>query len=274
MRRRRLPSRRQRKKENLLQTREATTDLRYLESVVTIKFPIRSARAYLQRNMGNPIRYKLVEVRRGEAIGIVRGVEIRHVNSGLRTFITGERVLANGEPASFYVPDHLVTIVPRVAGASADSRVLGLDDEVLLHVPVRSYLRFLPGIFQGEGPVTARQVTRTRSTALQKFGSGVAEEQAIDVEIDDDPVRPPARDVGPDGAGELEGAVEDRQHPHSPPLEGPGVDGEEGVHGGVRAGRGRRPPPARPPPRRGRPAPPPGGRRWPRRGPPPPGPPA
>jgi phage tail-like protein len=189
VRRRRLPSRRQRKNENLLVAREATTDLRYLESVVTIKFPIRAARAYLQRNMGNAVRYKLVEVRRGEAVGIVRAVEIHHTNSGQRTFIVGERVLANGEPASFYVPDHLVTVVPKVSGASAASNQLGIDDEVIIHVPVRSYLRFLPGIFQGEGPVTAREVKRTRSTALARWGSGVADEQTIDIEVDDDPMR-------------------------------------------------------------------------------------
>jgi len=189
VRRRRLPSKRQRTPENLLVLRESTTDLKYLEQVVTIRFPIRAAVSYLQRNMGNSIRYKLVEVRRGEAVGVVREVEVRHANSGQRTFVTGDRVLANGQPASFYVPDHLVTIVPRVQGTARETRSLGLDDEVVLHVPVRSYLRFLPGIFQGEGPVTAREVVRTRSSALQKYGSGVPEEQTVDIRIDDDPMR-------------------------------------------------------------------------------------
>lgn len=189
MRRRRLPSRRRKKPENLLNTREATTDLKYLEQVVTIKYPVRAARMYLQRNMGNAVKYKLVEVRRGETVGIVRAVEIRHTNSGQRTMIVGERVLANGAPASFYVPDHLVTVVPRVQGAARESRKLALEDEVVLHVPVRSYLRFLPGIFQGDGPVSARNVLRTRDGALQKYGMVAAKEQATDIVIDDDPVR-------------------------------------------------------------------------------------
>ncbi|MFT7520219.1 MAG: phage tail-like protein [Kiritimatiellia bacterium] len=156
---------------------------------MTIRFPIRAARAYLQRNLGNSVRYKLVEVRRGETVGIVRAVEVQHANSGQRTMITGQRVLANGAPASFYVPDHLVTIVPSVRGAAGPTRTLKIDDEVVLHVPVRSYLRFLPGIFQGEGPVSAREVTRTRSTALARWGSGVPEEQYTEIEIDDDPMR-------------------------------------------------------------------------------------
>lgn len=169
--------------------REETTDLRYLEQVVTIKYPIRAAVTYLQRNMGNPVRYRLVEVRRGEQVGIIRAVEIRHANSGKRSFVYGERVLANGQPASFYVPDHLVTIVPRVSGVAADTQNLGLGDEVVLHVPVRSYLRFLPGIFQGEGPVTSREVLRTRDGQLAKWGSGILEEQAVDIDVDEDPMR-------------------------------------------------------------------------------------
>ena len=189
MRRRRLPSRRRNKPENLLATREATSDLRYLQQVVTIKYPVRAARTYLQRNIGNAVRYKLVEVRRGESVGIVRAVEIRHANSGFRTMIHGERVLANGAPASFYVPDHLVTVVPKVEGAARDTENLSLEDEVVLHVPVRSYLRFLPGIFQGEGPVSARNVLRTRDGALAKYGMVAAKEQAVDIDIDDDPVR-------------------------------------------------------------------------------------
>lgn len=189
MRRRRLPSRRSRKPENLLGSRESSTDLRYLEQVVSIKYPVRAAVTYLQRNMGNPVRYKLVEVRRGETVGVVRAVEVRHANSGQRTMIVGERVLANGAPASFYVPDHLVTIVPKAMGPAGATRNLSLQDEVVLHVPVRSYLRFLPGIFQGEGPVTSREVTRTRSGALAKWGSGQPEEQHVEIHVDDDPIR-------------------------------------------------------------------------------------
>lgn len=188
MRRRRLPSRRSRKTENLLLGRESTTDLRYLEQVVTIKFPVRGAVTYLQRNMGNPIRYRLVEVRRGEAVGMVRAVEIQHANSGKRSMVYGERVLANGQPASFYVPDHLVTVVPRVVGVASETQNLGIGDEVVLHVPVRGYLRFLPGIFQGEGPVSTREVARTRDGALAKYGQ-LPHEQAVDVEVDEDPMR-------------------------------------------------------------------------------------
>jgi phage tail-like protein len=188
MRRRRLPNRRGAESTSLVK-RESTSDLRHLEQVVSIQFPIRAARTYLQRNLGNTIQFKLVEARRGEAVGNVRMVEILHTNSGQRTFIYADRQLANGETASFFVPDHLVRLVPRVEGASAQSRSLHLEDEVVLHVPVRGYLRFLPSIFHGDGPVTTREVARSRDTALQRWGNASPDERYTDVRIDEDPMR-------------------------------------------------------------------------------------
>lgn len=188
MRRKRLPSRRNKRQTSLV-AREASSDYRFMEQVVCIQFPVHAARTYLQRNMANKISFKLVEVDRGEAVGNVRLVEIRHANGGERTFIQGARVLANGEPASFYVPDHLVRIVPEVFGAGAAERSVGVDDEIVLHVPVRGYLRYLPAIFQGEGPVSARRITRTRDTALQRWGNAHADEAHEEVELEGDPIR-------------------------------------------------------------------------------------
>ena len=186
MRRRRLPTRRG---QGSLVTAEVTTDFRYLEQVVCIRFPIREAREYLRRNMANQIQFKLVEARRGEQVGTIRTVEIRHENSGQQTWIVGRRILANGEPASFFVPDHLVRVVPIVSGSAQFDRSLRRGDEIVLHVPVRGFLRYLPAIFQGEGPVSSREVIRARDTALIRWGSGLPDEQAIDVEVDEDPLR-------------------------------------------------------------------------------------
>jgi phage tail-like protein len=189
--RRRVPGRRgPTPQQNALVLREASTDFHYLEQVVTIQFPIGAARSYLQRTMANPINYKLVEAQRGEQVGAVRLVEVRHANSGERTFVLGERVLANGQPASFYVPDHLVRVVARVEGAARDSRSLGQADEVVLHVPVRGYLRYLPAIFQGEGPVHSRNLLRTRATEVQQYvGRDMGEMAGVDVDVDEDPLR-------------------------------------------------------------------------------------
>ncbi|MCB9675050.1 MAG: hypothetical protein H6737_08030 [Alphaproteobacteria bacterium] len=189
MRRRRLPARRT-KRENELVLRAASTDLRYLEQVVTIQFPIRSAKAYIQRNMGNQVRYQLVEARRGEAIGVVRAVEIRHANGGDRTWIYGERVLANGMPASFFVPDHLVQVRPIVEGAAQRSRNLSVEDDIVLYVPVRGYLRFLPELFQGEGPVHAQTTAMTRTTEVQRYmGADMHDVRTNDIIVDEDPMR-------------------------------------------------------------------------------------
>ena len=169
--------------------KEATSDLRHLEQVIAIQFPVRAARTYLQRSVGNAIGYKLVEARRGETIGVVRVIEIRHTNGGERSWIYGDRVLASGEPASFFVPDHLVRVQARVEGASRTSKALHLEDEIVLHVPVRGYLRYLPALFQGDGPVSSRELVRTRDSALQKFSSTLPDEHATEIKVDDDPLR-------------------------------------------------------------------------------------
>jgi phage tail-like protein len=188
VRRRRLPSRRG-PAENALVRREGNTDLRHLEQVVSIAFPVHAARSYLARHLGNRVGFRLVEARRGESVGVVRCIEVRHANGGELTFIYGDRVLANGEPASFFVPDHLIRVKPRVEGASRDSRALTLDDDVILHVPVRGYMRFLPAVFHGDGPVSSRELVQTRDTALARWGSGLPQEQYRETVVDDDPLR-------------------------------------------------------------------------------------
>ena len=189
MRRRRLPVRRSSGGGTGLIPYEPTTDLRYLEAVVTMQFPIRSAKAYLQRNMGNTVKYQLVEARRGERMGSVRAAEIRHANGGNKTLIYGERMLANGMPASFFVPDHLVQIRAVVQGASSRSRNLSVDDEITLYVPVRGYLRFLPEIFQGEGAVNTTTTALTRTTEVQRYLGNTNDTGAINIVLDEDPMR-------------------------------------------------------------------------------------
>lgn len=187
MRRRRLPSRSARQA-NLVK-REFSTDFKYLKQVVAIQYPIRDARTYLQRNMANTVMFRLVEAKRGEAIGVVRSIEVKHANGGERTWITGSRVLPNGEPASFFVPDHLVRIEPVILGTASVSERLASGDEIIVHVPVRGYLRYLPALFQGEGPVVSRELLTVRDSALQRWGGGLPEKRASEVRVDEDPMR-------------------------------------------------------------------------------------
>jgi len=98
-------------------------------------------------------------------------------------------VLPNGEPASFFVPDHLVRIEPEVVGAAALSERLNSGDEIVVHVPVRGYLRYLPSLFQGEGPVSSRELLTTRDSALQRWGGGLPDKRATEVVVDEDPMR-------------------------------------------------------------------------------------
>lgn len=165
------------------------SDLAWLIQVVVVRLPVQSARAFLQRALGNPVRVRLVEAMRGEKIGQVRAVEIIQASSGLRTLVRGERRLQSGEPASLFVPDHLVQVRPVVDGPMGRTGVMSPQDELILHVPVRSYLRFLPGVFQGDGPVQAGRVERIGSNALQRYGTAPLDEGREEDVVDADPLR-------------------------------------------------------------------------------------
>ena len=180
MRRRRLPAR---GGGQALVLRRPTTDLLYLEQVVQLGFPYHEAFAYLHRNMANPVRLRLTEAARGERVGTVREIEVLHRNSSQRSFIRAERRLPNGEAATHYAPDHLVTVEASAVGAIEQTRMLQAEDELVLHVPVLSYLRFLPSLFQGDGPVQVKQLPNTgahRGRALPD--ARYVEETAVDEE--------------------------------------------------------------------------------------------
>ena len=125
-------------------------DFHHLETVVTVDFPAKDARTYLRRNLGNVIDYRLVEARRGETVGQVRAVEIVPANGEDRALIEGVRTLADGTVAGPLALDEEVQRSARMLTVSGRSPG-GLDprDKILLHVPVRSYLRFLPAVFRG-----------------------------------------------------------------------------------------------------------------------------
>jgi len=187
VRRRRLPARRG---TTALVAASPTSDLRALEQVISIQFPVRAATTFLRRSLANKVSLKLVEAQRGEAVGCVREVEIIHVHTGARTTLRGERVLANGEPASFYVPDNLVQIRARAEGAAARSGTLSAQDEIVLHVPMRGYMQYLPGLFQGEGPIQARPVPTPRDLSMQHWQPPeLIDQHAPDGDHDEDPLR-------------------------------------------------------------------------------------
>lgn len=134
---------------------------RYIADVVEVKFPIRSARSYLQRYLGNRIQYRLVEVRRGEDLGRIREAEIISSDKLGHIHIEVERVLPDGSPANFFAPASLVKTRLSIRSETGGSiQALRTDDLIILHVPVRSYLRFLPGLYQGAAPTVRRDVIK------------------------------------------------------------------------------------------------------------------
>lgn len=147
-------------------------DYRYLEDIVRIGYPVRDARSYLSRHLGNPVGYRLVEARRGETVGMVREVEISPMGDGDPIYVRSVRLLPDGSPASFYAPPEMVE-VQTVVETTDQRAVPPLDprDRILLHVPVRSYLRFLPGIYRGAVPTRRQDVKAITERSARQWGA-------------------------------------------------------------------------------------------------------
>lgn len=147
------------------------SDFRYLEDVVRINFPVREAQTYLNRHLGNPVGYRLVEALRGERVGCVRSIEVQTAAGGEPTYVRAARILPDGSPASHYTPEEMVTVTAEIV--TPDGRPPGAltsRDRVILHVPVRGYLRFLPGLYQGAVPATRRDVVKTDEVSAKRWG--------------------------------------------------------------------------------------------------------
>lgn len=151
--------------------RRVPGDLYYVEQVVKINFPIQSARSYLRRHMGNEITFRLVEAARGEKVGYVRAAEVHPGAGGEPLFVRSVRLLPDGSRASHFVPDSMVEFRTEVVTAD-DGPPFTITplDAIILHVPVRSYLRYLPGVFQGAVPTTRRDVVRADEVSMRRWG--------------------------------------------------------------------------------------------------------
>jgi len=136
-------------------------DYGYLAEIVRIGFPVTASRAYLNRHLGNPVTVRLVELQRGETASCVREIEVQPHAGGPPIWVRADRRLPDGSPANYFSPPDLVSIRASVH-SEGDVPPLRTKDVIVLHVPVRSYLRFLPGIYQSSSPVQgggATQVT-------------------------------------------------------------------------------------------------------------------
>jgi len=152
--------------------RRVPGDYRYLEDVVRIGYPVRAARVYLGRHLGNRVSYQLVEARRGERVGHVRAVEVVPAGGGESCTVRARRVLPDGSPATYFAPQELVEIRAEVEVPGGGAvPPLQIGDRILLHVPVRSYLRFLPRIYQGAVPTQRRDVARVTERSARQWGA-------------------------------------------------------------------------------------------------------
>ncbi len=147
-------------------------DYRYLDDVVRIGFPIHDARSFLKRHLGNDVSYRLVEAARGEKVGQVRAVEVMSHGGGEVVTIRARRTMPDGSPATYFTPDDLVLITAEITTATGGPvPPLQPRDAIVLLVPVRSYLRFLPGIYQGGTPAQRADVARADERSIRRWGA-------------------------------------------------------------------------------------------------------
>ncbi len=150
-------------------------DYFHLETVVVVNYPIQEARTYLKRNLSNRVDFMLVEASRGETIGSVRAVQINPTGGGEPVYIEAVQTMPDGTVAGPYAPEGLVTRAARVLTAhGGPPKALEPTDDVILHVPVRSYLRFLPGVYQGAAGTTQRAIPIEARTASAKEWAAIA----------------------------------------------------------------------------------------------------
>lgn len=158
-------------------------DYRYLEDIVRIGYPVREARTFLNRHLGNSVTYRLVEATRGETVGQVREAEIETVDGAGVIRVLPERMLPDGSPASFFAPADMVEVRARVeAEHGGPIPPLHPDDRIILHVPVRSYMRFLPGLYQGAVPTQRRDIAKTTERSARQWGAR-DQERTTSVEV-------------------------------------------------------------------------------------------
>ncbi|MBM74954.1 MAG: hypothetical protein CMK59_06115 [Proteobacteria bacterium] len=136
-------------------------EYRYLLMLVQIGYPVREAKQYLGRHLGNILQIRLVELQRGEESGIVRDIEVFSKEGLLKCVVRLQNLLPDGTEANFFAPPDLVTSQAILETEDGKAPApLQMDDRIVLQVPVRSYMRFLPGIYRGSTPIARRDVSR------------------------------------------------------------------------------------------------------------------
>ena len=146
-------------------------EYKYIEDVVRIGYPVRTARLYLRRHLGNRVEIRLVELERGEEAGKIRFAEIQFTDGNPTVSVLPHRVLPDGSPASFYTPKEFVEVHTSVE--TIDNRplpTLSSKGIVVLFVPVRSYLRFLPGLYSASAPISRSDAVRYDERAQKRLG--------------------------------------------------------------------------------------------------------
>lgn len=147
-------------------------DYGYLEDVVRVGYPVRAARTFLNRHLGNPVGYRLVEAERGETVGEVREIAVISKDGAETVRIRAIRTLPDGTPATYFAPEDLVETRAQIETETGGPvPPIQVGDRIVLNIPVRSYLRFLPGLYRGAAPTQRRDYAQVTERSAQQWAS-------------------------------------------------------------------------------------------------------
>jgi len=116
------------------------------------------------------VGYRLVEAERGETLGEVREIAVVSRDNAETVRIRSIRTLPDGTPATYFAPEDQVetrALVETETGGPVPP--IQIHDRIVLHIPVRSYLRFLPGLYRGSAPTQRRDLAQVTERSARQW---------------------------------------------------------------------------------------------------------
>jgi phage tail-like protein len=131
--------------------------------------------------MGNVVRFQLVEADRGERLGHVRAAEVHPSGGADPVLIRAQRIYEDGTPATYFADEDEIRVVAEVITPGGEAAPgLTPRDEIVLHVPVRGYQRYLPGVYRGAVPSTRRDISSADEVSARRWGHPQPEDTVVD----------------------------------------------------------------------------------------------
>ena len=113
-------------------------EFQYLHDIVHIGYSVQDAQTYLSRHLGNPVSLRLVEILRGEELGIVRQIQVLGKSGRNSYFVRLHRMLPDGSEASFL--HHQIWFEQK----SLSRIMMAKGFKILFYIPKMKYVFLCP----------------------------------------------------------------------------------------------------------------------------------